>query len=176
MTFRPGVAIAAVVIAMMSMLSAADVPQPARAGGGATLAIDADISDGACVDIDAFGAAEEGSLSSSIDVAVCLDSPGAVPVKDFHYSVIYDDTIVTAQEIPDAIPSLDDNPDANAGATTFTSPTHPIDLGTGWDCSAGVGGPPRRQRRGLLRGLQFSCRTSDAGRRSAWRDHVRLRL
>jgi hypothetical protein len=137
---------AALGAAMLALLAfSAGGPRAAHAVG-ATLALDADISDGACVDIDAVGAAVHVSASSTVDVAVCLDNPGAVAVAAFEYSVIYDDTVVLAMEVADGAPSLDDNPDANAGSTTFTSSAYPAALGGGWDCSGGVGAHPTGDR------------------------------
>jgi hypothetical protein len=98
-----------------------------------------DISDGACTDIDASRSAAPGD--PNLQVAVCLQSnPNNVEVAAFQFRILHDDTIIQAPEVANAGTALDDNPDANAGATTFSTPN----LGTAanWDCSGGVGAFP----------------------------------
>lgn len=136
-------AAAAVALALLILVSLAGTPPPAHSGDGATLALDADISDGACVDIDSFGAASNGPGGGSVFVAVCLENPGTVPVAAFEYRVIYDDTVVVAPEVADQPPGNDDNPDANVGSTTYASATFPNHLGGGWQCDGGVGAHPK---------------------------------
>jgi hypothetical protein len=59
---------------------------------------------------------------------VCLRGITA-PLGNFQLSVIYDDTVISAPEIPLSDGALDDNPDANAGATTWGE-----GLGENWTC------------------------------------------
>ena len=85
------------------------------------------VHDAAYVDLDAVH-----------QVAVCL-SDATAPPSAFNFDLTYDDTLNTCAEIacPELIPGTgiyictDDNPDANDGSTTFTTP----DLGSGWDCN-----------------------------------------
>jgi hypothetical protein len=107
------------------------------AGPGATLSLDMDINDGlaACEDVDSFVGAGPGS---QVQFAVCLANPGGGLVVAFNYRIIYDDTVIAIPEVADAGAALDDNPDTNAGTTTFSSP----DLGSNWDCSGGIGAYP----------------------------------
>lgn len=93
------------------------------------LAIDADIEngDGPCNPIDDKADVEEGAAHR---VGVCVLDPPS-PVYSFLVRVVYDERVNRAPEVPDVLPALDDNPDANAGETTFSSPS----LGERWDCS-----------------------------------------
>ena len=92
-----------------------------HAGNTATLALDVDISDGACVDIDN---ARTVGVSAVVQVGVCLTAnPGGVEVAAIRYQILYTDTVVQAPEVADSGGGLDDNPDANTGTTTFTSAT-----------------------------------------------------
>jgi hypothetical protein len=120
--------------------------QVGRLGAGTpapVLALDADIGNGGpCAVID--GAASV-AVPQTVQVAVCLQNPGSVPIAAFRYGVAYDDTLVIAPEIADAGTALDDNPDANAGDTTFSTPS----LGSGWDCTGGVGAGPRGDTDGV---------------------------
>ncbi|MGD0116386.1 MAG: hypothetical protein ABSC13_10390, partial [Dehalococcoidia bacterium] len=72
-------------------------------------------------------------------VAVCLtDAPSAPSAIDF--TVTYDDTLNQCLPTPCSASDghcLDSNPDANTGATVFSSPS----LGTNWEC--GLGAAPR---------------------------------
>jgi hypothetical protein len=102
-----------------------------------TMALDAEITDGPCADIDATHFA---GIGESFQVAVCVSLPGNVdPIAAFNFNLVYDDTVIAAPELTTSPPSLDDNPDANSGGTTFSSPS----LGGGWDCTGGVGAFPR---------------------------------
>ncbi len=80
-------------------------------------------------------------------VAVCLTSAGTgeAPAA-FNFNLLYDDTldtcVIPAGGEPSSGPGADGNPDANIGATTFSTPSlgdqvtfPPV---AGWDCS-GVG-------------------------------------
>jgi hypothetical protein len=97
--------------------------------GAFELAIDADVENGngPCDPIDNEADANVGAVHR---VAVCLLNPPEPPFG-FFTRVIYDGQLSVAPEVPVTSPALDDNPDANAGATTFSSPN----LGEGWDCS-----------------------------------------
>jgi len=84
---------------------------------------------GWCNPVDAT--ASRAADNTEYQVAICLtDSPA--PPAGFQFEVVYDPALNTCTNVT-TIPgdSLDDNPDANAGTTTFSTP----DLGTGWDCS-----------------------------------------
>jgi hypothetical protein len=74
-------------------------------------------------------------IGQSAAVAVCyLDSANSDPVAAFQYTVSHNGAVVQPVDQPDASPALDDNPDANAGATVFTSAKYQNTLGTGWSC------------------------------------------
>ena len=123
-----------------------------RAAAEPILALDLDITNGGgpCEVIDSTRAQ---AAATSFQAAVCLTSnPNAVAVAGFGYKILYDDTIVAAPEVADAGASLDDNPDANAGTTTFTPATYPNALGSGWDCSGGVGAYPKGDVDGVTNG------------------------
>ena len=90
------------------------------------LSLDADISDGGpCASIDSEITAAPGE---AFQVGVCVQGIPSY-LGAFQVSVIYDDTIVSAPEIPLSGGALDDNPDANAGATTWGE-----GLGENWTC------------------------------------------
>jgi hypothetical protein len=99
----------------------------------ASLALDANAGNGsgACSPVDGSASFVEGD---EFQVAVCLSNPGDVPLAAYQFRVTYDDRLIIAPEVADSGSGLDDNPDANAGSTTFSSP----DLGGGWDCTGGV--------------------------------------
>lgn len=67
-------------------------------------------------------------------VAVCLTSAGdGESPAAFGFNLLYDDTLDTCVTATGSDSGLDDNPDANTGSTTFSTPS----LGTsGWDCTA----------------------------------------
>jgi protocatechuate 3,4-dioxygenase beta subunit len=99
------------------------VPGPLR------LEIDADITNGSgpCAPIDVTSAV---AVGQTYQVAVCVAGLPA-PLGVFQVDIDYDDTLSVAAEI--ACPAgdcLDDNPDANAGSTTWGD-----GLGDGWDCN-----------------------------------------
>jgi hypothetical protein len=84
-----------------------------------------------CEPVDAAGMH---SLGSTYRVAVCVkDTPAAI--GGFSFELVYDDTLNQASEVADSGTALDDNPDANAGTTTWPTSTAGDDLGGGWDCS-----------------------------------------
>ncbi|OGO08783.1 MAG: hypothetical protein A2Y61_05150 [Chloroflexi bacterium RBG_13_60_13] len=93
---------------------------------GVELSIDTDISDGPCTDIDSKLYT---SVGQSFQVAVCIKGLGiGLAIVELH--VAYDDAIILAPEVADEGPGLDDNPDANAGTTTWGE-----GLGDKTDCS-----------------------------------------
>jgi hypothetical protein len=134
-------------------LALGELPSRVRAQGGASLALDADASNGsgACSPIDSNVEVEQGD---EILVAICLTNAGEVPLAGYQFGITYDDRVIAAPEVSDDGAGLDDNPDANAGSTTFSSPA----LGDGWDCSAGVGAYPEGDDDGEQNGtgLAFS--------------------
>jgi YVTN family beta-propeller protein len=100
----------------------------AAAQGGTSLSLDMDTTDGGpCADIDASATH---SVGDDYTVGICVEGlPEAV--GSFEVNVLYDDTLNNAPEILcDESGCLDDNPDANAGSTTWGD-----GLGGGWDCS-----------------------------------------
>ena len=91
------------------------------------LLLDADVSDGGpCASIDSEITVAPGE---AFQVGVCLRGIMA-PLGNFQVSVIYDDTVISAPEIPLSDAALDDNPDANAGATMWGE-----GLGENWTCN-----------------------------------------
>jgi hypothetical protein len=103
--------------------------RPGHAQDGPGMAIDADPSNGSgpCSPVDAERTV---AVGDTYDVAVCVFDPPGPPVG-FDLRVEYPDDLVSGVERSGSEHALDDNPDANAGATTFGSPT----LGSGWDCT-----------------------------------------
>ena len=96
---------------------------------GFELAIDAnpDNGNGPCDPIDSEADVNVGAVHR---VAVCILNPPEPPYS-FLARVVYDGQLDKAPEKAHVLPMLDDNPDANAGETTFSSPS----LGARWDCS-----------------------------------------
>jgi hypothetical protein len=125
-------------------LSAVAGVRGAIAQGEPQLAIDADAQNGSapCSPIDATVSRNTGD---PLRVAVCLVNGDGVAVAAFNFRLTYDDTLLRAAEVADAGTALDDNPDANAGMMTFSTPN----LGGGWDCSAEVGSFPTADEDGL---------------------------
>ena len=71
--------------------------------------------------------------NTAYQVAICLTNSPAAPAG-FNFEVVYDSELNTCTNVATgAGTSLDDNPDANAGTTTFST----ISLGAGWDCNIG---------------------------------------
>ena len=103
-----------------------------------TLALDMDPTNGSgpCDPIDDTRSANAGD---TFEIAMCLTDAITTP-KNFDIRVIYDDSLdqCVPVDCPGGFGCLDTNPDANAGATTWTSP----DLGTDCDCSIGGELPP----------------------------------
>ena len=76
--------------------------------------------------------------TGSYEIALCLVDATSSPAG-FNLDVIYNDTLNNCPEVaPTDGTNLDDNPDANAGSVSFTTPN----LGTGWDCNYGDIDPP----------------------------------
>jgi hypothetical protein len=94
------------------------------------VAIDMNIANGTgpCTVLDSAATLAQGA---NLTVAICQLAFTGSPAA-FNYQIAYDDTKVSVPEVADAGTGLDDNPDANAGVTTFGP-----NLGTGWDCSGG---------------------------------------
>jgi hypothetical protein len=90
---------------------------------------------GPCDPIDSEADANVGAVHR---VAVCILNPPEPP-SSFLTRVVYNGQLNRAPEMQHVLPCLDDNPDANAGATTFSSPN----LGERWDCSGMSIYPPR---------------------------------
>jgi hypothetical protein len=102
---------------------------------GPQLALDLNISNGAapCDIIDPTVTINTGT---QLDVAVCasgLPTNSVTPfagMAAFNYRILYDDGLIDAPEVADTGGGVDDNPDANTGATTFG----PTNLGPLWVC------------------------------------------
>jgi hypothetical protein len=96
------------------------------AAEGPTLSLDADTSNGGpCAVIDPEVTVKPGQ---PFQVAVCMTGL-TQSVAAFQMDFIYDDTVINAPEIALEDDALDDNPDANAGTTTWGE-----SLGEGWTC------------------------------------------
>lgn len=93
---------------------------------GLSVSLDTDISDGPCTDIDSDLSVSPGQ---SFQVAICVD--GLFDGLLFYQvDVLYDDAVLSAPEVENKDFGLDDNPDANAGVTTWGA-----SLGETVDCS-----------------------------------------
>ena len=103
-----------------------------------------DVTNGtsACNPVDDVGTV---TVGDTYEVAICLTSAGAEP-NTIGFDLVYDDAlnlcvplaVSCSDEGSSDSKCVDDNPDANAGVTKFSTPTS---LGTGWDCT-GVGVAP----------------------------------
>jgi len=118
-------------------------PVTAQETAQTQFALDLQISDGRpCETIDELAVID---IGETVEVAVCvINTPE--PVAAVTYTLFYDDRVILAPnvgkcdgrfgeeegDVPAPEESLDCNPDANAGATTFGG----ADLGDGWDCSS----------------------------------------
>jgi hypothetical protein len=103
---------------------------PTPSGPG--LSLDLDTTDGICSSI-YVNPQRTVNAGTSFDVAICFQNKpypneGIIGMT---FRVAYNDTIIRAPEVADAGAGVDDNPDANAGATTFSSPSLPA----GWQCN-----------------------------------------
>jgi len=82
-----------------------------------------------CNPVDAT--ASRAADNTAYQIAICLTDSEAAPAG-FQFEVVYDSALNTCTNVATGdVTSLDDNPDANAGSTTFSTPN----LGTGWDCN-----------------------------------------
>jgi len=107
----------------------------ASAQDGLVVSLDMDTSDGPCTDVDVSATHKQGD---DYYVAICVRNLATFfAVAAFQFDVLYDDTANLAFEVLDSGDALDDNPDANAGATTWGD-----GLGGGWDCSWAGGNYP----------------------------------
>jgi len=108
----------------------------AAAAPDIVVSLDMDTTDGGpCTHIDS---STSHNVGDSYSVAICVQGLYlGLPIGQLSLDVLYDDTLNRAPEITDAGPGLDDNPDANAGLTTWGE-----GLGDGWDCSNGGGDYP----------------------------------
>jgi uncharacterized surface anchored protein len=111
------------------VLKAVPGATPTPVPGSLRLEIDADITNGSgpCDPVDSVTAVDVGE---DYRAAICV-SGLTQPLAAFQLDVKYDDTLSVVPEI--ACPAgdcLDDNPDANAGSTTWGG-----GLGSGWDCN-----------------------------------------
>jgi len=119
---RAGIAV--LVVAALMPLGA----QHATLQSGGSIQLDMDATNGQpCASIDSSIDVETGQ---TFKVAVCMSGLPEQPAA-FDYEILYDDQVLRVPDKPDEGTGLDDNPDANAGATTFGS----SQLGEGWDCS-----------------------------------------
>ncbi|MCJ7491913.1 MAG: LamG domain-containing protein [Dehalococcoidia bacterium] len=113
----------------MAVLRLGGSAEPAAGQGALALALDMNVSNGSgpCDPIDDSA---DRALGESYQVAICVGGlQQAVAV--FSATVLYDDYLNFAPEISCTTNNcLDDNPDANAGATTWGD-----GLGEGWDCN-----------------------------------------
>jgi len=101
----------------------------AAAAPDIVVSLDMDTTDGGpCTHIDS---STSHNVGDSYSVAICVQGLYlGLPIGQLSFDVLYDDTLNRAPEITDAGPGLDDNPDVNAGLTTWGE-----GLGDGWDCS-----------------------------------------
>ena len=113
-----------------------------EAQDSASLALDMDITNGSgpCNPIDTVRGTSPDQ--PEYKVAICL-TDSAVSPGAFEFTLVYDDTLDQCVPV-DCVDTdcLDGNPDANLGATVFSSPN----LGTGWDCDIMELDPPACDR------------------------------
>jgi len=96
--------------------------------------------------------------NTEYQVAICLTDAPVAPAA-FEFQVVYDPALNTCTNVATGEgTSLDDNPDANAGSTTFSTPN----LGTGWDCSVYDLSEPMCDLGGSMGTAYMSC-VSPAG-------------
>jgi len=129
--------LAALGFAMLVVLAAAGMAvlrlggsaEPAAGQGALSLALDMNVSNGSgpCDPIDVSA---DRALGESYQVAICVGGLQQ-SVAVFSATVLYDDYLNVAPEISCSTSDcLDDNPDANAGATMWGD-----GLGEGWSCN-----------------------------------------
>jgi hypothetical protein len=131
-------------------------PGRATAQDGETrFVLDMSVADGRpCETIEELTVLQD--VGDTVEIAVCVLNP-AEPVAAVSFTLLYDDRVAFAPnigrcdgnleegEVASIEESLDCNPDANAGATTFGE----VSLGEGWDCSAEGLAEPWGNREGL---------------------------
>ncbi|MDI6858474.1 MAG: hypothetical protein QME71_09200 [Dehalococcoidia bacterium] len=127
--------LAALVALYRTTLSSQDAPS-VSAQAGPALSLDMETSDGPCTDIDATAFHDPGTI---YDIGLCVSGLYAAGggftgtgIGTLAFDVLYNDLLNVAPEVANSGNGLDDNPDANAGTTTWGD-----SLGTGWDCSYG---------------------------------------
>jgi hypothetical protein len=157
-SYRAATAASALIVLATAALVA---PAHAQETAQAQLRLDFNIENGGgpCAVIDQSAILVPGATTQ---VAVCL-SALSEPPAGVRFTLLYDDRVVRAPnvglcdgnldegQIASVEESLDCNPDANAGQTTFG----PAGLGEGWDCSSGIV-EPWGQREGVLTGEAFN--------------------
>lgn len=125
---RPHLLLLLPIVALAATLSVVDSPAISAQDGQVALYIDVDTSDGPCADIDSERTVVAGE---TFEVAICVkDLTSEIGV--FQLDVLYDVDVISVPEIADEGLATDDNPDANAGVTTWGDP-----LGDDFDCGAG---------------------------------------
>jgi len=131
LTIPVAIGIAVVMIAVPRLGGQAD---RAAAQYGPVVSLDMDTTDGGpCADIDASASHE---IGESYDVAICVEGLyEGNPIGGLIFDILYDDTLNRAPEMADVGAALDDNPDANAGTTTWGDGLGPEGGEYGWDCS-----------------------------------------
>lgn len=127
-------ALAASAAVLVTTLRSQDFTASAQAQDAASIQLDMnpDNGSGPCNPIDESVTVGEGS---EYKVAVCLTGADSVP-NSFEAHIDHKDSIDQCVPLDCSDKNcLDGNPDANAGSTTFSTPS----LGDGWDCDvAGV--------------------------------------
>ncbi len=129
-------ALAATALVVTTLLCQ-DLARPAQAQAEASVRLDMNPNNGSgpCNPIDDSVDVSQGS---EYTVAICLTGSDTPP-NSFEAHINHDDSI--GQCVPVDCPDnqcLDGNPDANAGNTTFSTPS----LGNGWDCFVADISPP----------------------------------
>ena len=95
-------------------------------------------------------------------IAVCLSDAAdldgfALPLGAFQFDFIYNPALNSCTDLSGS--ALDDNPDANDGATSFSTP----DLGTGWDCNIQGAAPPVCAKGGVAGRAFLKCQCVTTG-------------
>jgi hypothetical protein len=95
-------------------------------------------------------------------VAICLSDATQAP-GGFNLDLVYHNQLNACDDVDSgSTASLDDNPDANVGSTTFNGTS----LGTGWNCNFGSIDPPRCDKAGDGSGrayMQCGCSATGCG-------------
>jgi len=112
-----GALVAVTVLATATLRLGGGAEQAAAQESSLAVSLDMDTSDGPCTDIDGAISHATGDIYS---VAICATGLyQGYPIGSFTFDVLYDDTLNIAPEVADSDTALDDNPDANAGATVW---------------------------------------------------------